>query len=38
MSDEVDRTVLPIRRPPFAGVAVADGLANRVLVSTGVSR
>jgi hypothetical protein len=21
MSDQVDRTVLPIRRPPFAGVA-----------------
>lgn len=22
MSDEIDRTTLPIRRPPFAGVAV----------------
>jgi hypothetical protein len=48
MSDGADRTVLPIRRPAFSGVAgktlqerhlgearrFADGLANRLLVST----
>ena len=35
MTDQTDRTTLPIRRPARK---FADGLANRLLVSTGKHR